>query len=234
MTSSKHRMKRPQPLNVSPKRQEPDIRKAYTTEQLAEIGAVALIWNQIETMVDFLLLIVLHIPVGSWLDVTKRINGMDGKVEILRRYSDRNRIFTEEAKQCIKISLDAIGEYKGYRDAIVHSVPFDVDRGIAQTIGSRAKITQVLVRIDALTSLFERMKMLLRELQEIDLLIRCGDPEGAQAIYGGKVPDPELQRRTKDVPLVTHSVKVFQQSRLSLPPLPEFPDENAMLSMEEK
>jgi hypothetical protein len=49
-----------------------------------------------------------------------------------------------------------------------------VDQSIAQLIGSRAQITQVLVSIDALTALFERMNMLLRELQEIDLFFRCG------------------------------------------------------------
>jgi len=181
------RMHRTQPLNAKLGRHERDIKKAYTTEQLSEIGAIALIWNQIEIIVDFLLLVVLKLSPVIWLEVAKRINGMDGKLEILRRFYEHNDILTEPAKQCLKHSLDAIAEYKKYRDAIVHSLLFDVDKGIAQHIGSRAKINQVLLTIDALTGLYNRMNILLEELQHVDLLFRLGDADAAKTIYGGKV-----------------------------------------------
>lgn len=221
-------MKRPKPPNARPKRYEQNIRKAYTTEQLAEIGAIALLYNQLESFVDFMLLVVLHLPPSTWLPVVKRINGMDGKLEILRRYAADSFILTDEAKQCVKNALDAIGEYKGYRDAIVHSIPFDVDQGIAQRIGSRAEVTQVIVQIDALKAVSQRMELLLREMQEIDMLFRLADQAGAMAIYGGKVRDPVQRRRTQDVPIQLAQALEHQNRRLALPPLPEFPEEDVV------
>jgi hypothetical protein len=50
-----HRMKRPQPAGAKPGRAEHDIKKALTTEQLAEIGAISLKFNQIESLVEFIL-----------------------------------------------------------------------------------------------------------------------------------------------------------------------------------
>ena len=70
----KHRMKRPQPLGAKPGRIEHDIKKALTTEQLAEIGAISLKFNQIESLIEFILLVILDIPpLLSW-DVIRRIN----------------------------------------------------------------------------------------------------------------------------------------------------------------
>jgi hypothetical protein len=55
-------MKRPQPLGARPGRIEDDIKKALTTEQLAEIGAISLKFNQIESLVEFILVVILDVP----------------------------------------------------------------------------------------------------------------------------------------------------------------------------
>ena len=225
MPSGKHRMKRPQPLNAVPKGTESDIRKIYSKEQLEEIGAITLQWNKIEIFIDWLMLIILHIPPFLWLSVTKRFSGIPAKLEILRIFADQNKILTDDAKSCIRLTLDAIGEYKKYRDVIIHSLPFDAEQMIAHRIGSRAEMTQVIVSIEALKGVSERMRLMLKELPEIDVLFRLGDPEGAKKVYGGKVPDPEQQRRTRDVPIQTVQARNCQKLRLSLPQLPEFPDE---------
>jgi hypothetical protein len=73
-------MKRPRPKdNVRSARHMANIRDAFTPEQLAEIGAVALMWNQVEFQIDFILLVILKLPPSLWLPMVKRINGMDGK-----------------------------------------------------------------------------------------------------------------------------------------------------------
>jgi hypothetical protein len=46
---------------------------------------------------------------------------MDGKLAILRLRAQRSRILTDEARACIKSSLDAIAKYKTYRDATTPS-----------------------------------------------------------------------------------------------------------------
>lgn len=222
MASDKHRMKRPKPKdNVGPARNIANVREACQPDQLEEIGAIALIWNQVELQIDFILLVILKLPPGLWLPTVKRINGMDGKLEIIRRYYDRNVILTDDASSALKVTFDAVGEYKGYRDAIVHSVLFDVESGIAERIGSRAEISQVIVKIEALKAFYQRMELLLPELKEADLLLRLGDAEDARNLYGGQ--NGEKIRREKDVPIQTQRLSELQNLRLELPPLPAFP-----------
>jgi hypothetical protein len=120
--------------------------------------------------------------------------------------------------------LDAVAEYKTYRGAIVHSLVFDVDKGIAQRIGSRAENHQILVTMEALSALYERLVLIQNELRQIDLLFRLADEAGAATIYRGAA-DPSRLRRERDVPAVTAQVQEHQTRRLSLPPLPEFPSE---------
>jgi hypothetical protein len=220
----KHRMKRPRPPGSKPGPAVDNIKKAYSKDQLAEIGAIALIWNQVDSYIDFILLVALNIPIGLWLDVTKRINGMDGKLAILRNRAAQSRILTDEARACIKSALDAVAEYKTYRDAIVHSLVFDADKGIAQRIGSRAENHQILVTMEALSALYQRLVLIQAELRQVDLLFRLADEAGAAAVYRG-VADPSRLRRERDVPAVNAQVLEHQNRRLSLPPLPEFPSE---------
>jgi hypothetical protein len=54
-------MKRPFPPDAKPGRSEHDIKKAYTTKQLVDIAAIALKYNQIESIVEFILLVVLDL-----------------------------------------------------------------------------------------------------------------------------------------------------------------------------
>jgi hypothetical protein len=218
-------MRRPLPKGAKPGKNVPDVKSAYTIDQLAEIGAIALTWNQTEMFVDFLLLIVLKMPVGLWTPVAKRINGMEGKLAILRLRAEQSEILTDEARSCIKTSLDAVAEYKTYRDAIVHSLTFDADQGIALETGRKAMSQQVLVTKEALAGLYQRLVLLIDELKSIDLLFRLGDEQGAMAIYRGK-PEPLKLRREKDVPYGVSQTRELQRRRLTLPPLPTFPEDS--------
>jgi hypothetical protein len=218
-------MKRPQPAGARPGRVEHDIKKALTTEQLAEIGAISLKFNQIESLVEFILLVILDIAPALWLDVVRRINGMENKIAILRRFYEGNKILTDEAKSCLKIALDAVMEYKKYRDLIVHCVPYDVDKGIGQHITTKAEAVQILLTKEALVALYERLCILNEELIYADLLFRLCSSEGAKAIYP-RAPDPSRLRRERDVPAVLALVLPHQKRRLSLPPLPGFPSED--------
>jgi len=79
--------------------------------------------------------------------------------------------------------------------------------------------------LDALSALYQRMKLLLSELLEIDLLYRLADERSVRADYGGRVRDPLEQRRLQDVPRQVAKVLESQKARRSLAPLPLFPDE---------
>jgi hypothetical protein len=233
-------MKRPLPEDARPGRHEPDIKKAFSKAQLAEIGAIALIWNQIEGTINFLILVGILPPLSVWHDLTTRITGAPAKVELLRFRAERAKILTDAARKSIKYTLDAVTEYKKLRDLIIHCVPYDVSRKIGITYYRKSEATQVLLSTPALRALYRRMELLLKELPEIDLLYRLADEDGAWQIYGRGLsgrfnfpvpgePDPLELRRTQDVPKQMVRVRKAQKARRSLGPLPKFPDESAAL-----
>lgn len=193
--------------------------------QLCEVGAITLIWNQVEGFLDFLLYVswLRHGPINFW-EITDRVAGIDKKLDLLRLYAHQSDILDDPAREAIKVTLDAVSEYRGYRDNIVHSVPYDIDRGIAHRRNRRVQLMQTLMTYEALNALFLRLKLLLDELREIDLLYRLADVPGALHVYGGIASDPIKKRRTRDVPIQTERVRETQKARLSLPPLPKFPE----------
>jgi hypothetical protein len=86
--TGKERMKRRHPEGAPPTRFEQDIKKAYTQDQLYEVGAITLLWNQIEASIDFLLFIVLSsssLHYTIWMGMMAKIQSLEGKIEILRK-----------------------------------------------------------------------------------------------------------------------------------------------------
>jgi hypothetical protein len=69
LPTGKEIMKRraPDDLSLRPARFEFDPKKAYTTEQLAEIGAITLKWNQIEAHIEFVATFILFTKSPFWL-----------------------------------------------------------------------------------------------------------------------------------------------------------------------
>jgi hypothetical protein len=110
-------------------------------------------------------------------------------------------------------------------------VPYDIDKGIAHGFKYGTEMVQTLVTVEALQGLYSRLKMLLGEMRDVDMLYRLTDEQGAYAVYRDE-PDPVGRRRTRDVPLQTARLRDIQKGRLSLPPLPRFPDEGVSLREE--
>jgi hypothetical protein len=231
-TSAPVRMSRPQPKDSRPGNRFGTPKELFGNEQLAEIGAIVLIWNQIDTFVDFLTYVTLKPPIYLLWEVARRFRGVDAKIQLLRLAADRNKILDDAAKKCIKTALDGIVDCKRYRDNIAHSVVYDIDKGIVHTFKQGTDLVQTLVTMDALRGLYQRLDLLLTELREIDLLYRLGDEDGAHAVYPEE-RDPLARRRSRDVPIQTARALQCQNVRLSLPPLPQFPDEDEGRSLAE-
>lgn len=218
--TGKERMRRPPSKTLRPRSIEFDIKKAYTQEQLSEIGAIALVWNQIEAFIDFLILIVVGpapgvSSVSVWLEIQKRINSLDAKIDILQLQSEESAILDTEAKKAIKNALDAVLEYRIYRNGIVHSFVFDHKKGIGQYIEGNRRPWQILVTIDALSALYERLVILKDELREIDLLYRISQGSLRVTIMNSETGKPELNQpkalREKGVPQQTARVLSYQK-----------------------
>ena len=206
-----------------PGRRSVDPKVDYTKEQLAEIGAIAIVWNHIDSFVDWLLHICLGGPISLMWAVGRSIGSVEAKLDLLTLAASQSRILDDEARACISDSLSAIKEYKTYRDRIVHSVSYNADLGIAHWTDRKAKMHQSLVTIEALSALYERMKLLLDELPEIDLLFRLSNEEQAHKVYKTNTADPIARRRDNDIPWQTKRCRERQNLRHSLPLLPFFP-----------
>src|SRR5262249_7258564 len=116
-------MTRKQPSGSQPGRRPWDPKEAYTTEQLAEVGAVILIWNQVEVFLDLLIDTALNPTI---LDVSRHLRLAD-RIKLLRRAADQNKLLSDDAKKMIKNTLDAVQQYEKYRNNIAHSMPYDID-----------------------------------------------------------------------------------------------------------
>jgi hypothetical protein len=109
-------MRRKMPAGAKRWRWVTDAEDAYTPQQLARIGAIALIWNQIEAMIVFQLMVVMRLDPHLWTPVTIQLRGVDGKIPLLRIRANTSKILSDEAKQSVKLCLDGIVEHKKYRD----------------------------------------------------------------------------------------------------------------------
>src|SRR5580704_9313105 len=117
-----------------------DIRKDLTESQLAAIGSVALAYNEVEAVIDFLFVMVLNLPATIAPEVSSRINGMDGKTEIIK--SAMKELGAQEPiLKALGESLGScgFGKLKEYRDAIIHARILDSPAAIGITPPKRGK-----------------------------------------------------------------------------------------------
>jgi hypothetical protein len=169
-----------------------------------------------------LIYIALQPPLYMLWEVGRRLRGAHAKIELLRIAAERSKLLNDEAQECIKYTLDGVVECNRHRDTLIHSFPFDTDKGIVSAFKHHTDIVQMLVTTGALRGLYQRMKLILDELRAIDLLYRMADLDGAKAVYPEE-RDPLERRRIRDQ---TAQAQARQSKRKALPPLPEFPGED--------
>src|SRR6516165_9171732 len=209
------RMTRKQPSGSQPGRRPWDPKEAYTTEQLAEVGAVILLWNQVEGFLDLLIYVALNPPI---FDVSRHMS-LPKRIKLLRLAAKRNEILSDDAKKMIKNTLDAVAQYEKYRNNIVHSMPYDIDKGIAHNFTYDTDMAQTIVTLPALSGLYIRLKMLIYELREVLALFLFGHPDEQKRPFRLFTREPA---RREDVQERARGALRLQKERLSLPPLPEF------------
>src|SRR5262249_31478948 len=168
-----------------------------------------------------------------WSEILKRLNNLDATIDILRSQSVKSDILNDGAKKAIKTALDAVIEYRTYRNGIVHSSVFDHEKGIAQYIDSTKNVWQILLTKEALTAFYERLVILKDELRTIDALYRISQGSRRVTIMNDKTGQPEPDQpkalREKGVPQQTARILIYQRKRLALKPLPKFPDDHLIL-----
>lgn len=199
-----------------------DVKQNLTQEQLAAIGGVAIAWNEMELFIHFMLGYGLWMPWPLVLEVTTRINGIEGQIEIIRKLSElHEKMGTDKAvSEAVLKSLSGIKECKTYRDAVIHARVLDAPSGIGELIRKRGKQEEVLLTVEALNGLYERMVLLRNELVSFVLIFQAIHRNRQVSQDGGQ---PNKQSLAQAIQAYLSQVLQHQTQRLSLPPLPSFP-----------
>lgn len=196
-----------------------DVRRELKPELLAGIGAVCITWNLIEDSIDMAVTTALDITFLLRVDITSRIHGLDGKLAIIRKALQTYPIFAALNKDVIRETLSAIETHKRYRDGVIHARIIDPDDPVAETPKGRGATDEVLVTQQSLDALYARLRLLKEETSAVAFLIHLSRLRQA-AIDDRGIELAELQSQD-----TTARLRNYQQSRLSLPPLPPFPEE---------
>lgn len=228
------------PITTRKGKRTGDIRKDLNEAQLAGIGSIALAYNEAEVLIDILVSLVLGLLTNTAHEVTSRINGIDGKIE-LAKIGMRELGADEKTVALLGQTFGDAGfkEYKKYRDAVIHARVLDAPTGIALSPAKRGKLDEVLLTVDALNGLYERLAFVRLELIEAcNIAIRLFSERRWAPIRKAAstlTPNADRLAAIADLPKRQYEQEIqaalsryqeHQKNRLSLPPLPEFPEES--------
>lgn len=239
--TGQERMKRISPTDFSlrPQKFEFDPKKAYPPEQLAEIGAIALRSNQVEAQIDFIGSHILFSKTPFWLQIaTNDALGLKAKLALLRECMERSTLLDDKAKNCINDCFAEVLRCRAYRNAIIHHHIYDHAQGIGTFVDDAKKSYQILVSLDALTTLYKIMCSLLDEVREVDLLFRMvtdaqrpGQMDQKTGVFN---PFDDNYLKANIIPNHVERLMKLQRERKELHKLPHFPDADLIKSFNER
>jgi len=215
-------MKRPTtrkaPLSLSAR----DIKHDVSTKQLAAIGAITLAFNDLESCIELMLCAGANIQDWLFVEVSSRINGLEGKTAIIKYVIDQVVKNNNDIIE-LKESVGRFAEFKGYRDAIIHARVLSAALGIGISAERRAAKAEVLLRADALETFYSHILALQKELLSATEFLTSIMARNLLANSDPNIPSAEqeiLDRRVR-----------FQETRNSrhlLTPMPKFPTESEL------
>jgi hypothetical protein len=209
-----------------------NVRNDLSQEQLAGIGSVAIIYNETEWLLDHVLIAALNS--GVYRELTSRIHGVDGKIAITKVAMQK----INPPPGFLDLLNATLGDsgfslLKRYRDAVVHAQVLDAPAGIGRTAAKRGRIEEVLLTAKALDGLYSRFEILRHELLEAHTIARelwtlsiLKPFIGLSETVSGKGRDPSRLKIESKIQACLSRYRERQSYRLSLPPLPPFPEES--------
>lgn len=193
--------------------------------RLALIGAIGLSWNMLEGGVDVALPLALELAPPMWVHVTSRINGFDGKIELIKQAAKRQYGLPDKHCRTIYDSLGKAGEYKKYRDAVVHVQIMDPTLPVAPTFSQRGDTFEVLITEEALVKLHGRIAAASAEVDQIVVLFsNLAQYRGHS--YGRSPSEDEKKSAVRGAREALSQLRDLQAKHSKLPQLPKFPDEH--------
>jgi hypothetical protein len=205
-----------------------NIRKDIQPARLQAIGAVILSWNYVEGALNIALALSLKLPFFLWLPVHSRINGLDGKIAIIKTALHKRSGIPEKLELMIRKALNAVEKYKRYRDGVAHATLWHPDQVIVDTAQRKGIEDEVLLSQDALDALNDHLEILCVEIDNLVSLIHhllIGKTTGDETLR-----QSSLQDFRQAIVLLRHA----QESREAMKPLPDFPEEVSEASAPDK
>jgi hypothetical protein len=191
-----------------------------------------LAWNDIEGRLDQTLATAIGVPASIALDVTSRINGLDGKFEIVRKACRYHLGLAKDIYESVALTLNVLEKYyKKYRDGIAHAWIIHPQATIAPSARQRGLLYEILVTADALNVLYDHLAVLQSEMGAVGSVIFFKTRLMRQEI----VPpiDPILRLTEEQLQASVALLREHQRRRQALPRLPEFPSEPEDLPLTE-
>jgi hypothetical protein len=231
-------MKRP--ATDIPSKRTGDVRKDLTQTQLAWIGSVALAYNENELLLDMIVGLGFGAVLNSH-ELTSRINGVEGKVALAKIGADALKAGPEFKR----LLAETLGEggfslLKKLRDRIIHARIIDAAAAIARSPAQRGKFDEILLTEESLAGVYHRLDIIRYELMASlkivgDLWIQAstGDSgEVARSLGNGAIVDRHRLESEARIAEALSQLQQRQRDRLSLPPLPEFPDQSELSAVD--
>jgi hypothetical protein len=200
-----------------------NIKAEIPSAQLAAIGALALAFNEVEATLDRLLFAVTRLEAHLQLEVSTRIAGIDGKLEIIK--AGAKKILDAEMWLFL---AEAFGEnhfkkLKIYRDCVIHARHLNPSVGTGVKVDSKAEVYDTLVRVDILDAAYSLLVVLRKEFSEITSLVL-----GTMALTASAADAPERAQIEVKIANCRAQALEHRTTRLALPPLPEYPSESEL------
>jgi hypothetical protein len=171
-------------------------------------------------------------PPPLWPDIRSRIYGYDSKVGIINRAMHGSLRLPKNLQQLINDTISAVGQWKTYRDAVVHAKISDPKSIIAEGQIKKGDFQEVLVSKDALNGLYDRIVGTEQEMRDVLAIFHA--TAYAKRFMPYPISDQDRQQAEQAIPGYVARLRALQKKRQSLQPLPKFPDEHSDRPRSEK
>jgi hypothetical protein len=195
-----------------------DIKKEVPQPQLAAIGALALAFNEVEANLDRLFFVVTGLEDHLQLEISTRIYGIDGKIEIISQGAKKILHEQDWLQLTEAMGKGFFGLQKTYRDLVMHARHINPATWVGVKVDRQADVYDFLLDEKTLKIAYDLVVVLRKEFDEVVALIYglkqlniSGGP--GKVHLEAKIAGHQVQYRH------------YRTERLRLPQMPKFPEE---------
>ena len=200
-----------------------DIKNEIPQTQLAALGALALAFNETEAALDRLFFAVTALSDTLQLEVSTRIGGLDGKIEIIKKGGEQFLADPELHQLQEALGDGVFGTLKDYRDGAIHVRHLNPRTGVGTKVDRRARVFDYLIGETTLDVAYNLLIAVRKELDAVTTLVH-----GVRSL--NSLSETDLNRSQLEVKLaaIRSQLQLCRTERLNLPQLPEFPAESEL------